>query len=257
MRLSILLVSTSFLGLAAAGGQASETRELDAHVHGVGTLDIAVEGDAIVMAFEAPGADIVGFEHPPESDADKAAIEAALETLGDPLAHFRFSQAAGCRMTAAQVVLVGLEDDHEDHHGDDHEDHHESHHGEDHHEHDHEDAHDDDHGHAHEDHAHDGHAHDDHAHDDHAHDDHAHGEAHDHDAEHDHAHETEGGHHTEFSAEYELTCTNVQAIDGMEFPYFAAFANAKELDIRIVTDQGAKAFEVERDAPKLDLRGLF
>ena len=42
---------------------AEETRQLDAHEHGVGQLDIAFDGNQISMELHAPGADIVSFEY--------------------------------------------------------------------------------------------------------------------------------------------------------------------------------------------------
>ena len=41
-----------------------------AHEHGVGTLSIAVEGNDVEIEMVVPGADVVGFEHPPSSDDD-------------------------------------------------------------------------------------------------------------------------------------------------------------------------------------------
>ncbi|OUX32061.1 MAG: hypothetical protein CBE24_03920 [bacterium TMED264] len=40
---------------------AEETRQVDKHEHGVGELNIAIEGNAIDFEFFIPGADIVGF----------------------------------------------------------------------------------------------------------------------------------------------------------------------------------------------------
>jgi len=37
------------------------------------------------------------------------------------------------------------------------------------------------------------------------------------------------------------------------FAYFDVFANAKEVEVQIISLAGAQAFEVERDAPVLDL----
>jgi len=37
------------------------------------------------------------------------------------------------------------------------------------------------------------------------------------------------------------------------FAYFAAFPNAQEVEVQIISASGAQAFEVERDAPRLDL----
>ena len=67
------------LGLAAHPATAQEHRALGAHVHGHGRLDIAREGDRIALALVAPGADVVGFEHAPQSEADRAAVERELD----------------------------------------------------------------------------------------------------------------------------------------------------------------------------------
>ena len=190
--------------LAAGPAFAEDSRQLDAHEHGVGTLNIAVEGTTVAMEFHAPGADIVGFEYGATSDADLAAIEAALAKLSAPLDLFVFPDAAACTVSMAQAEL----DSEEDH-----------------------DAHDEDHDEAHD--------HADEDHDAHAKDEHEdHGE--------------EDG-HTEFHAEYTLTCNAPEAVTQITFAYFEAFANAKEVEVQIITTSGARAFDVERDAPILEL----
>lgn len=202
----VLCVPASLFLIAAAPLHAEGTRQLDAHEHGVGSLNIAFLDSDVAMEFTAPGADIVGFEYEAETDEDKAAIEAAIATLGRPSDLFAFPDAAGC--TVAEVHAA-LEDEHDNH---------------------------DDHG--------------DEEHDDH--DDHAEDEKHD-----DHEEHAEEAEHTEFHAEYTLTCENPDAFTEMTFGYFDVFPNAVELEVQIVTEAGAKAFEVERDAPVLDLRGAF
>ena len=179
--------------IAAFPAFAEDTRELDAHEHGVGTLNIAFEGTTVAMAFEAPGADIVGFEYAAESDADLAAIDAAVVTLSAPLDLFVMSDAANCSLVEAQAALEG-EDGHDDHANKGH----------------------DDHG-------------------DKDHDDHA-GEA----------------GHTEFHAEYTLTCDNPDALTKITFAYFEAFPNAQEVEVQMIATSTAQAFEVTRDAPVLD-----
>ncbi|MEP4198021.1 MAG: DUF2796 domain-containing protein [Aliishimia sp.] len=214
---------------------AEDTRELDAHEHGVGTLNIAIEGTTVAMAFEAPGADIVGFEYAAESDADLAAIDAAIATLGAPLDLFVLPNAAGCSVVEARAELES-EDDHDDHGDEGHDDH------DDHDDHDKDEAHDD---HGHKDHAdenHDDHAEEDH--DDHEHDDHG---------DKDHADHADEAGHTEFHAEYTLACDAPDALTEISFAYFEAFPNALEVEVQIITTSGAQAFEVERDAPVLDL----
>ena len=184
---------------------AENARQLDAHEHGVGTLNIAIDGTRVEMAFDAPGADIVGFEYAAESDADLAAIDAAIATLGAPLNLFVMPDAAACSVLQARAELEG-EDAHDDDHSDDHDD---------------DKDHDD---------------HSDEHHDDHADDDH-----------------TDDAGHTEFHAEYVLDCASPDALTQIAFAYFDAFPNAREVEVQMITASGAQAFEVERDAPVLDL----
>lgn len=199
------------LTLLAAGFVHAESRELDAHQHGHGTLNIAFEGSSVVMELEAPGADIVGFEHPPESAADRALVDAAIADLAKPLDLFVLPAGAGCTVTAAAASLIG-EDDHGDEHDDEHAD-----------KDDHDDAKKDDHDADH--------------------------------SEHDGEEAEEG--HTEFHAEYALKCADPSAIDVIVFAYFKRFPNAAELDIQMISDKGAKGFEVEHDDPRLDLSGAI
>ena len=187
---------------------AQEARQLNAHEHGVGQLDIAFDGDQIAMELHAPGADIVGFEYGAESAEDRAAVDAAVAALAKPLDLFVLTEAAGCSIVNASA---GLESE-EEH-----------------------DAHDDDHD-------------DDHAADEGSHDDHA---------DEGHENESDEADHTEFHAEYLLTCANPSAVTDITFAYFDAFPNALEVEVQVISDTGATSFEVERDAPTLDLRGMF
>lgn len=111
------------LALAAGPGVAQETRQMDAHEHGVGVLNIAVAGDAVAMEFHAPGADIVGFEYVAETEADRARVEKAVATLGQPLDLFSVPSAAGCTVTQASAEMEVEGAHHADEHGDEDHDH--------------------------------------------------------------------------------------------------------------------------------------
>ena len=140
------------IGAAAFALQATaeEKRSLDAHEHGHGMLNIAMEGDQIAIELEVPGFDIVGFEHDARSDADAAAVETALEQLSRPLKLFALPEAAGCTVVELNAGLL-TDDGHDDEvHHDDHDD------GDDHEEH--HDGHEDEHGHDHDDHESEGEA---------------------------------------------------------------------------------------------------
>ena len=202
MKLLSFLAATA---ITATPVLAEETRQLDAHEHGVGQLDIAIDGQQVAMELHAPGADIVGLEYAAESDADLAAVDSAATTLAGPLDLFVLPEAAGCSVVTATAGLES-EEDHDDH-GDEQ---------------------------GHDDHDDDRDEHDDEGHDDHA---------------------SETG-HTEFHAEYLLTCANPSAITEINFAYFDTFPNALEVEVQIISDAGATSFEVERDAPVLNLSGM-
>ena len=177
---------------------AEKTRQLDAHEHGVGQLDIAFDGKQILMELHAPGADIVSFEYAAESAEDRAKVDAAIVMLARPLDLFVLTEAAGCTIVQASAELESEEGqaDHEDEH-DDHED-----------------------------------------------------------ADHQEKNVGEAG-HTEFHAEYLLACADPGAVTEITFTYFDVFPNALEVEVQLISNKGATSFEVERDAPTLDLRGMF
>ena len=93
---------------------AEEQRELGAHEHGHGKLNIAIEGNRVSMELEVPGADIVGFEHEASTPEQKATVEKAKVTLSDALGVFKLPAAAGCKLVEAKVaVQAGDEHEHE------------------------------------------------------------------------------------------------------------------------------------------------
>jgi hypothetical protein len=180
-----VVAAITVLVASAANAHEEEHRELGAHEHGVGQLEIAIEGQTVRIELHAPGADIVGFEHAAESAEDRGVIDRAVATLARPLELFILPEAAGCSVTEAEALLAGEEHEHDEH------------------------------------------------------------------AEEEH----EG--HSEFHAAYVLTCADPNAIRQIDFAYFGNFPNARELEVQIVTDKGAQAFEVERDAPVVSLEGMI
>ena len=88
-------------------------RELGPHEHGASALDVAIEGGRVEMRLESPAMDVVGFEHEPSTDEQRAAIEEARAALSDPLALFAPSDSAGCAVAEASVehVFEGGHDD--------------------------------------------------------------------------------------------------------------------------------------------------
>jgi hypothetical protein len=99
-RLFVLSAVAVCIGFAA---QAEEHRQLGAHVHGNGRLNIAMEDKTFSLELEAPGADIAGFEHEANTQEDRAALEDAKAKLADGLALFTPPPAAGCVLKSAKI----------------------------------------------------------------------------------------------------------------------------------------------------------
>ena len=211
-------VGAMLIGSQAYGAE----RELDAHQHGHGSLNIAIEGSTLWIELETPGADIVGFEHPARSDDDKAAIENARGRLSDPIGMFGIPAQASCTLVEVLVEPVGYELGADD-------DRHVEH-----------DAHED-----HDEHAED--AHEDH--DEHAED------AHDEHDEHEEAHEDEKESHAEFHAEYRLQCADPAAIASLTLTYFDVFPGAEELEVNLITDDGQSRQEITPAEPVVHVGG--
>lgn len=216
----MIAVAATILVLASAQGAAETERQLGPHQHGHGSLNLAVEGQTVQMELEVPGVDIVGFEHKAKTAEDRAKMEAAEKTLAQPLALFILPGEAGCKVTAAKVSIVGATEPDDDTHELDHHDHSEV-----------------------EEHEADEHQAEEHGADERQAEEH---EADEHQAE-----------HSEFHAEYALSCSNVAAITAISFPYFEVFPNSAELAVTLITEKGQKAFEVNREHALIDIRGIM
>ena len=98
-------LAASLVPALASTALADEKRELDSHTHGHVELKVAVEGDTLEIALEAPGESIVGFEHEARTDEQKTAVEAARKQLGDAAAIFALPDTAGCEVKSSNVEL--------------------------------------------------------------------------------------------------------------------------------------------------------
>jgi len=122
-----LLLALPFALLPLAIAHAAEEKEhasLGAHEHGVAQLDIALEGKTLEFELRSPSMNIVGFEHPASTDADKAKVAEARELLLKSQALFNLPLAAKCAVLAQKLEspLFGDKPDADDH-DDDHADH--------------------------------------------------------------------------------------------------------------------------------------
>jgi hypothetical protein len=108
-KLSIVVTALVAMALEPNSLQASE-RQLDAHEHGVSTLKLAQENYTILFELEAPGNDIVGFEHAPKNDDQRAAVKSALSRFKKPEAIFVLPAEAQCVASNQHVEYATGED---------------------------------------------------------------------------------------------------------------------------------------------------
>ena len=161
---------------------------LSAHEHGSGSFNVAMDGNKVAIELEAPGADIIGFEHEARTKRQKAAISIAKAKLKKLANVVTLSEAAGCKLEKASIQL------------------------------------------------------------------HMEGEdAHDHGKKKAKAEVT----HSEFHAEYQLTCSSPHKLAEIAFPYFKNFKVAEELEVSVAGPKLQKKFEVERKTGKIDLGGII
>lgn len=110
----LAIAAAALMSLPVARAISEEShRELGPHVHGHGTLNIAMDDNRVSMELEVPGMDIVGFEHVAGTKEQEAAVKKAAAQLRQPLSVFRMPAAAGCKVAEADVKIQ--REEHEDH----------------------------------------------------------------------------------------------------------------------------------------------
>ena len=195
----------------------------DAHVHGVGAINIAVEKDELELEFKIPSESLVGFEWKPKTDAERKAIDDALALLRDPSKVLELPENAKCEVHEVEAEWEASDDHGHDDHG-------------------------------HDDHGHDDHGHDDHArhddHDDHGHDDHAKHDEHDHD---DHGHDDhDKAAHSEFHAHYHFDCEGAP-IENIRLTLFETWTRIETIRLQALNENGQTGGNITASNPVIKL----
>ena len=89
---------------------AAEPRHQEAHEHGAARMNVALEGNDLYIELTSPAANIVGFEHHPSTEKQKASVKKAIETLQAGAALFILSAGAEGRL-AKSMVHTDIESD--------------------------------------------------------------------------------------------------------------------------------------------------
>jgi hypothetical protein len=108
-RLIRLMLAAAVAACASAGTAWAAGK---AHEHGALKLDVAIEGQKLTIAMEAPLDNLLGFERAPRTDAERKAAAEVLARLrrpdkGTPL--FAMDAAAQCTLGKAEVQAPVLE----------------------------------------------------------------------------------------------------------------------------------------------------
>ncbi len=63
--------------------------------------------------------------------------------------------------------------------------------------------------------------------------------------------------HTEFHADYQLQCQNIESLGEIGFAYFERFSDTKVLLVEVKSNTDIRTYEVKSQQPVLDLSGLL
>lgn len=104
MRLLLLLPFVlAPLAIAGEHHHAHAQSSLGRHEHGVGELDVALEGTTLELELRSPAANLLGFEHAPRNAEERQQLARLEEQLGRPQLLFTLPAAAGCRLATQQL----------------------------------------------------------------------------------------------------------------------------------------------------------
>lgn len=111
-----LLRATTLALLASPALVSGHTTSLGAHVHGVASLQIAIEGHQVDLLFHSPADNLAGFEHAPENEEQKQRVEEVVTWLHQtPLIN---TVAGDCTIDEVTVEHQLEADEHSHHSGD-------------------------------------------------------------------------------------------------------------------------------------------
>jgi hypothetical protein len=100
-----------FAALAALIGNPpiAIAHELGAHVHGIATLQVAVDEKIMTLEFSGPLDNLLGFEHVPHNAKQKAAVKKMADDLNKPEQFFIPTAEAQCTLQSVKLDSLVLE----------------------------------------------------------------------------------------------------------------------------------------------------
>lgn len=115
----LLLSGVLVLGLMCGAMASEPPRQHGAHAHGHASGTLALDDNRLDLALDIPGANLVGFEHPPRSEEHKAALARMITEL--ERGHWLVADArGGCEIARITVDTPGFGHTHDHDHDHDH-----------------------------------------------------------------------------------------------------------------------------------------
>ena len=112
--IGVITTGFAFVALAAmsqvAMSKEAVGKALGPHVHGVASLEIALDVALVTINFSGPLDNLIGFEHMPETNQQKAKVKAMQDRLNKPAPLFYFTKTAQCSVKSVKLVSTVLGD---------------------------------------------------------------------------------------------------------------------------------------------------
>lgn len=82
---------------------ADEFEQHPPHEHGKVIINAALDGNQLVIELDSPAVNVVGFEHEPRNDDERAAVSSAAKLLGSGRGLFAMPREARCQFEKADI----------------------------------------------------------------------------------------------------------------------------------------------------------
>ncbi|MCG8378278.1 MAG: DUF2796 domain-containing protein [Proteobacteria bacterium] len=122
---TLVLGILSIYSLHVFSGSESEHHHT-AHVHGEALLNLAIDKNTVLIEFESPAMNIIGFEHEPRTEEQINITKETNERLKNYNSVLTIP-GSQCKQTDSTLEFAHDVDDEEEHHHDDHHEHEEVH----------------------------------------------------------------------------------------------------------------------------------
>jgi hypothetical protein len=98
--LQILLL----MGLCVSRAHAEEFEQHHAHEHGKVALNVAIDASTFLVELDAPAVNVVGFEHAPRTQDERAAVQHASQFIKAGRSLIGFPPAAACHFLRTEFT---------------------------------------------------------------------------------------------------------------------------------------------------------